>query len=390
MNLSSLPYVVHHSKPRFEKQFFFLIKEPLTVLLLVLFLLGGGWPAWAGPSEKATPASTGAYPGFKPSARQAAQLAPLMVAASRFKSLARTDFEKALLVYTREDGRKKLWALDRELWDIELSQWAWTQFFGAAVPVIGGRQGRYDLVGYYNPYSDVFLITVWQPGRTFHQIVDAQMLMGDWVRANTDELDLIPLWRRKPIHRPVALGLATARSLLAFEKVFASADRDNWRSRLPILKDEAALKQLNDPFMALMLNGQLVNVGEIVAPDPDAKTLQTCRDITAEVVKRAVDGNLEPMLFLMADTLPGTARDLKAIPPEWFAGLKTTGVLTASQGVLVFLSPTEQTTASLCLYFSTQGKRVDIRRIDLVDYRKFYSELKADPSGASGKGGRHE
>lgn len=360
------------------------------MLLLVLCLLGGGWPAWAGPGGKATPASTGAYPGFKPSAEQAAQLAPLMVSASRFKSLARTDFEKALLVYTREDGRKKLWALDRELWDIELSQWAWMQFFGAAVPVLGGRQGRCDLVGYYNPYSDVFLITVWQPGRNVHQIVDAQMLMGDWVRSDTDDLDLIPLWRREPIHRPVALGLATARSLLAFEKAFASADRDNWRSRLPILKDEAARKQLNDPVMALMLNTQLINVGAILAPERDAKTLQTCRDLTIEVVNRAVNGKLDSILFLMADTLPGTARDLKAIPPAWFSGLKTTGVLTASQGVMVFLSPTEQTTASLSLYYSTAGKRVDIRRIDLVDYRKFYSELKADPSGASGKGGRHE
>ncbi len=387
MQLPPLCFVTASTKPRFPENHFYFSKKAIVAVLLMLCLPGSGWPAMAGAK---TPATSGAYHNYKPSASQVTQLTPLMVCAARFKSLARTDFEKALLVYTRDNGRNKLWALDRELWDIELSQWAWMQFFGAAVPVLGGKQGQFDLVGFYNPYSDVFLITVWQPGRKVHQIVDAQMLMGDWVRSDTEDLDLVPLWRREPIHRPVALGLATARSLLAFEKAFASANRDNWRTRLPILKDEKALRELNDPFMALMLNQQLINVSGILAPDPDAKTLQTCRDLTIEVIKRAVDGKLEPILFLMADTLPGTARDLKAIPPEWFSGLKTTGVLTASQGVMVFLSPTEQTTASLSLYFSTAGKGVDIRRIDIVDYRKFYSELKADPSGASGKGGRHE
>ena len=370
---------------RFKPRAFLNFGHSLMATLLLLGLLCNASTAAAGPSDKPSPSSADAFHHVKPSDTDLKRLAPLMVSAARFKAMARTDFEKALLVFTRDNGRQKMWAIDKGLWTLEQSQWAWMNFFGAAVQVLGGRQGDFGLVGYYNPYCDAFLVTVWQPGPEIHQIVDAEMLMGDWVRNDNDELDPQPLWLRDKVHRPLALGLATAESLLAFERVFASASRDNWRTTLPVLTNEDALFELNYPGLVLMLNQQLISIGELIVSQNPA--LQTCRDLAAKVVSQASEGIIAQSLSMAVDTLPETVEALTSIPPAWFNSLKATGVRTAADGVMVFLSPTERTNASLCLFFKGEAKGYSLRRIDLVDYQTFYNGLKFQRHEAA-KGGR--
>jgi len=310
-----------------------------------------------------------------------------MVAADRFKRTARVDFEKSLLMFTRDQGREKMWALNEGWGPYALSQWTWMHFLGAAVQVMGGRQGDFGLVGYYNPYCDAFLITAWDQRSGLPQIVDAEMLMGDWVRNDNDILDPTPLWLREVIHRPLALGLSVAESLISFERVFDGATPSDWRTKLPILRNEEVLHNFNYPGLALMLNQHLIGINALLDADAKDPALVACRQLAARVFEEAAGGRIATSLSTATDTLPDTTTTLLGTPPDWFKELKVAAVRTGTDGVLLFFSPAGRTTASLSLYFSGTPERYTLRRVDLVDYQTFYNRLKYHQYETA-KGGR--
>jgi hypothetical protein len=313
---------------------------------------------------------------FKPGPKDLKRLTPLIVAATRFKQTARIDYVKAQLAHALPSGRVCLTAIDKALWDAQQSQFAWMVFFNSAVRVYAGRQGRFPLVGYYNPYSDTMLITAWAMDRKIPFIVDADLLMGDWIRDRSADLDAIPSWLRDPMHRPVALGLSVARTLLAFERVFADSDAQNWRTALAILQQPEALADLNYPGAALMMNSHLLNVLNFSYPEPKDRAFQTCRKLTLETLQTAGRDGLDALLR-QADHTPSDMQDgLRRIPKPWFGGLKVCGALIDGEGCLVLLSPADQTSASLSLFFGVSNGQYRIKRIDYIDYRHFYNQFK--------------
>jgi hypothetical protein len=325
--------------------------------------------------------------GFKPSRDDLTVLTSLTVSVTRFKEIARTDFDKALMMFGSEEARHRLWAIDQLLWEPEQSEVAWLFFFSSAVHVVSGQTGRFPLVGFYNPFSDIFLITVWTPAQWGgHTMVDVEMLMGDWVRDDNDRLDPAPLWLRSAMHRPAALGVSVAESLLAFERVFATATPDNWRRQLAILRNEPALSGINYPGVALMLTNHLLTLSMFIDPGTQIKVFSACRQRTIETVAQAVEGKIATLLAGAENTLPATRQSLTDANPQWFKGLKVAGVVTDSEGCLVFLSPVEVITGSLALFFSHLQDRCTLQRIDYIDYQNFYNQFKF-ATHASGQGG---
>jgi hypothetical protein len=357
----------------------------LALLCMTLgFAAAKGWAA-GNPDSKASAAAE----AFKPSQEDLAGLTPLLVSAVRFRTVARTDYEKALLAFSRDKGRHKLWAIDKGFWAPEQSQWAWNIYFSSAVHILGGRRGDSGIVGFYNPYCDAFLLTVWAPSGSGYSLVDAEMVMGDWVRIDNAALDPVPLWLREKIHRPAALGLAVAESILAFERVFDGVSRDKWRSALPILQNDDALYDLNYPALAVILNQHLINVGAIADPTSKESALTACRELAQQLLEQASQGNIGPGLAKAVNTLPETAATLKALKPEWFKSLRVSGVLTDPGGTLIFLTSRDQTSAGLSLFFGGGPKEYRLQRVDLIDFQYFYNQLKFARHGAKAtKGGR--
>jgi len=74
-------------------------------------------------------------------------------------------------------------------------------------------------------------------------------------------------------------------------------------------------------------------------------------------------------------TLEHTAKRLKEISPKWFATLRVGAVLTNSKGGLVLLSPTQPTNGSLTISFKETNSKLQVKRIDLVDYQYFYEQI---------------
>lgn len=365
------------------KKFIFITLGSLMVSLIPGGLVTRGWAAGESGLKTVSPMEA-----FKPDQKNLAELTPLLVTASRFKTVAASDFEKALLMFCRAKGLQKMSAIDKGFWSGEQSQWAWNLFFSSAVHVPGGPRGDSGLVGYYNPFSDAFLLTEWASDGKIRTLVDAEMLMGDWLRNDTDVLDPVPLWLRGKVHRPVALGLAVAETVLAFERVFAAAPRGKWRARLPILQNDGALYDINYPALAVMLNNHLINVGAIADRETKDSALTVCRDQAGKVIEQASRGNVDTVFSKAANTLPETSAALKGIRPEWFTRLRVSGVLTDPEGTLILLTPRYDANPALSLFFAGDPKGHALERADLIDYQTFYNQLKfARHAAGAGKGG---
>ncbi len=302
-------------------------------------------------------------------------LTSLSVSASYFKQTAVTDYAKAIITMSTEQGMEKLHHIDTAIWKETQSQIGWALFFNSAVKVYAGGNVKAPIIGYYNPYNDIFLITAWSEDEGIYKIADAELLMGDFIRNENDTLDVIPFWLRGKIHRPEALGRSVALSLLAFEKVFNETTSDTWRKRLPVLTNQDSLNEINYSLAALRLNDHLINIISFSYAKTNNRQLESCKAATIEAINIASNGNIDKILDAADGTLEHTAKRLKEISPKWFATLRVGAVLTNSKGGLVLLSPTQPTNGSLTISFKETNSKLQVKRIDLVDYQYFYEQI---------------
>lgn len=315
------------------------------------------------------------------------EMALLITSVASFKETARTDYATALLAFSKERGMEQLHEIDKLLWEASQAQLGWMFFFNGAVVAYAGIEEKSPVIGFYNPYSDTFLITVWARDETTYKVVDAEMLMGDWIRSDNKDLDMMPLWLRGTMHRPVTVGLSVAKTLLSFEKVFAASTLKNWRRKLPILNDQDILDEINTPSIVIMMNSSLLNLLRFASPEADEDLLKACKLRTFEVMNLAGENNLDVLFSVADDTLPQTAQSLKTYPKEWFSSLKVVNARVGPEGCLVFLTPPQQTNRSLSLFFQgTKSIYLRPKRIDIIDYQFFYNELKRDPTKGNMEG----
>ncbi|MCP3899389.1 MAG: hypothetical protein GY707_06725, partial [Desulfobacteraceae bacterium] len=231
----------------------------------------------------------------------------LSVSASYFKQTAITDYAKAILTVSTEQGMEKLHHIDTAIWKATQSQIGWALFFNSAVKVYVGDNVKTPVVGYYNPYNDLFLITAWSENQGIYKISDAELLMGDFIRNENDTLDVIPFWLRGKMHRPEALGRSVALSLLAFEKVFNETTSDTWRTRLPALTNPDHLNGINYSLAALRLNEHLINIISFSYAKTNNDQLKNCKAATIEAINIASNGNIDKILNTADGTLESTA-----------------------------------------------------------------------------------
>jgi len=307
----------------------------------------------------------------------AKDLATLMVSVSSFKKIATTDYASALLTLSKGRGMEQLHTIDITLWDAQQAQLGWMFFFEGAIAIYAENEGKFPIVGFYNPYTDIFLITVWEKEKEIYKVVDAELLMGDWVRKDDQDFDISPAWLRGIKHRQEALGLSVAQSLLSFEKIFAGVTGQHWRTKLTILHEHDILDFINYPGATIRMNKQLLNILHFITPNSE-ENLKQCKKRTTAVMDLASQESLN-FIWDFADATPSqTIKNINSYPGEWFFSLKVANILNNSEGCLVFFTHPQQTSKSLSLFFKRTDKFLHIKRLDLIDYQYFYDEFKSN------------
>jgi len=309
--------------------------------------------------------------------------ASFIASSKKFQEIAANDYADALLTLSKNKGMEKLHSIDKTIWDVKISQVGWKLFFDSAIRIYTNKLDRYPLVAYYNPFSDTYLITVWAQNNERYKIVDAEFLMGDFVRGSSKEFDNTPFWMRAKEHNIANLGISIALSTMAFEEIFENATMENWRKKLKILNDANVLENFNYPNIAISLHGYLIIIGNFLNTIDTDPLLQECSYATENILKFLRNGTIDKILASANETPLETVKALRLISRKWVENLTVTAGL--SVGIndryecLVILTPRYESSMSMSFLFKDNPvkNQLQLNRIDLIDYQQFYNAIKA-------------
>lgn len=323
---------------------------------------------------------------FKPDKEDLAMVAKLLTAVNSFKETSFKDFQQALLMFATDDAVKKFKTLTENVWIQTTPQTGWSFFISTSVHAVGGANGKKPVVAFYNPWSDVFLITVWSTDRDIPQIIDADMLMGDWLRKNDKAVNPAPSWLRTDLFKPAALGNSVAESMVSFEQIYPAKSLSNWRKNLRILNDQKALDEINYPAIAVRLYHILKNIDNFRSAGKDDIKMESCRNVTIEAMRMAANGRIDDILRNADETLPEAKNVLKSLKPGMFRTFDAVAAMTGKDGCLVFLSSVHDASGSISLFFRGDTKKLALKRIDVIDYQGFYKNLQQTRMAAAKAG----
>lgn len=311
------------------------------------------------------------------SPQPAANAESIAAAVIRFRQLALIDAPQAIEAFCTPEARMHFGRFDKRVLAELEPETAWSYFFstGITAAAAGPRQA---VVGFYNPWCDAVLLTYWQQGGRFAQIIDAELVAGDWLRTRgAFSSPPMPGWVRAGGYLPATLAKTVAETACAVETTFAGATPEDWRSKLPGLDDMKFIQQVDDPYVALLLIDVLQKVEKFYGPrrDEDAR-LTSLRRQTAEALKLAAAGKIDELLA-RTKTPPPVAEILKATPAEAFASLLVVDYLIAEDASIVFLAPQENPDYCLCLVMAGQ-KLGEATTIELIAYDAVVTKWKQE------------
>lgn len=370
----------------------------LTAVLAGLFIMASAVAPVSDTASLAavTSSAVNKAENAPPLAREQERLEYLFGAASNFKKISMDDYRRALSVYASSAAVERFSELNRRFWDVVDPQTGWAYFFSASVTAFGGVDGEKPLAAFYNPWCDLYLVTVWElrDGAAF--IKDVEMLMGDFVRnKGKAPFDIVPMWLRADLFKPESVGAVTARSILKFEEAFApQGDFGDWRAVLPGLRDRKALEKINYGGARLLLLQNLRNISQYSAPSPgENKRLSILRETANKGLGLASAGKMKTLLATADQTMKEARQKLLEIPPEWFRSLAPVAYYAGGDGGFVFMVPASG--AGYCVSFMIKDPKGEkfgqsasgvIKRIDIVVYASVYERMYLDSGGTMTSG----
>jgi len=313
------------------------------------------------------------------------QLETVLAAATDFRQIAIEDYQEALLTYGSQKAIRKFEQLDSYFWTVMPPKAGWSYFMSVSVYALGDINGRHPLVAFYNPWCDLYLITAWELSDTSVHLVDAEMLMGDFIRkSGVEPFDLIPAWVRTDTFKAVSPGLNAADAILAFEALFPPARNGDWRTKLPALIDKQFLEHINYFGARILLLQNLLNMAQFRSPQKkEEPALTLLRNATEKGLKLAARGKLKQLFKSANETIPKAKKALESIPPKTYDSLTPVAYYLGRNGGFVFM--VSKASAGFFISFMVQnvtnrapmaqGEKGTIKRIDVITYPGMYQYL---------------
>lgn len=306
----------------------------------------------------------------------------ILQGALAFQHAALKDHHQALEQFAAGSAREKFQSFDQKIWNFTDPRIGWSYFMNVAVVTPGNMASNTPVIAFYNPWSDVFLLTAWDLDKSGPKIVDAEMLMGDFVRnKGTPPFQPSPAWLRSRNFKPLAVGEATAGAIRAFESAFSKPTAANWRKAIPNLDDAQLVTDLNYAGASLLMNTNFVEIDEVrnTQPDEDPR-MAPMRTASVKALAAARSGKIQEVLNSASETIPAVRDALAEMPPKSFGSLRASSYLLGNESSLVFLVPTEGSGFFVSFLFKGKSKKLKLARIDLVDYARMYALTPAPES----------
>ncbi|MEX0614261.1 MAG: carbohydrate binding domain-containing protein [Pirellulales bacterium] len=296
-------------------------------------------------------------------------------AAALFRQAALADYRHALAEFASRDVLDKFRQLDENVWVDVDPRIGWSYFVNVSIVTLAGAESQRPLVAFYNPWCDVFLITAWQLPGNEPRIVDAELVMGDWVRTpGRFPSQPVPQWLRGSFYKPAALGLSAAESVAAFQSVFADSDGSSWRRRLPGIDDEETRVDFNYTGVALLFADGIDRVDAFrQATQGEDPRLPALREQTRKALELAASGKINQALATVPQVSAEVRQALEATRPESFTTLAVVSTVLTNDQAVVFLAPAFNADLCLVLVFENGSGGLALRRIEMVCFEAIYN-----------------
>ncbi|MCZ7650350.1 MAG: hypothetical protein M5U13_03950 [Thermoanaerobaculia bacterium] len=308
-------------------------------------------------------------------------------AAAMLRALALDDFSPALERFATPEARAAVRGWEGELWLTVPPRAGWSFFFGTSVWTATGLDSAAPRVGFYHPWSDVWLLTEWSVGGEEPRLTGAEILMGDWLREEAT-FEPVPAWQRGGAFAPAALALATAAALRAFELESEAAG-----AGVPMGPREPEAAAGLRSGAALLLAASLRGVRELAVPRPGEPVRLTALRAAATATLAEVRAGGLARLAMLAEaapeTLPATRRAIAELPAPPAVARRLVPVHSVAAGAarsFVLAGDPADGDLLLSLLYDELGAAPRLVRVDLVTYSGAYRALFPPPAqGGSGE-----
>jgi hypothetical protein len=279
------------------------------------------------------------------------------------------QFADPLVMQHVDEFNQRIWQNDADV--------GWSYFFSLAMFDIGRPTTDNPLVGFYHPWSDVWLFTEWQV-RPTAKIVGIEMLCGEHVRQRGKlpfdaRSDFRVDWLRREGFRVEQLSRAVVGNLREFQQVaYAKA---SWRDALQLNDRTFESQELNDWVVSLRLSQAWLRAGETALgsevfddANPMPPVLGQLISAYGGFLDAGTAGNIGLLIDRAGNTHPATAETIRQLPRNAFERFNPVFWLADDQSAQVYLVPDRNPDYCLALTYAqtTDGLRLD--RIDFVHF----------------------
>lgn len=289
-------------------------------------------------------------------------------AADDFRILGTDNFYQGLKKYGGETATVRFFAINDELWPFVDETLGWAYFFNSCTIVAPPPQGSWSPVGFYHPYSDVMLVTMWSVEKDRGpRIEDVEVFMGDFLRRRGEApFSAERPWMKTDAYRPVAMLQSANDTIGAFESAFSgsSAQSDRWRREIPGAADEPLLGD-NLTGAAMLLTK---NFSELRAYGRQGREDPALSDVRAQVQRFIHNRGLVDL----PDAT--TARRIQELPEDEWKALRVASYTSSKTRRLVTLAIASSPDRFISLRFEVHGRTVTLERADLLSYSAFISK----------------
>lgn len=311
--------------------------------------------------KQAGDGAPGCSRGGKP---QLTEVGRALVATWEFRAVARRSYAKALQTFVDDATRRSLVALEADVWPATDASVGWAQLLESSVVCAGEASGDRVPIAFYHPWSDVFLVLVWQLDGADPRIVDAEVLIGDFVRqGDAAGWRAVRSWTERRVYAPYAVGLATAESVAAFEAAFAARRGAlDLRVRLPKLKDPAFTEALH-----VAAGKQLIDTSAELAPLLTAED-GVLRGKLATLMRGVGRGDSAAVVAEAKETPVAAAPAIASMRLDDWRRMQPVALVAHGEASLLMLSDTGGPDHFLTLKLVRYGAEVRLARVDLMSF----------------------
>ncbi len=306
--------------------------------------------------------------------KAAADLKLLWTSVIEFRNACTMQGSSAFRDYASATLAPRIDKLGQQAWGKQVDL-GWSYFFSRALFSLGRPTAQKPVVGFYHPWSDVWILTEWQVAGGKARIIDLELMTGEWLRRRGEPpFDLRPEWLRRDGNRIEQLVRATTDNMRDFEA--ATTVATPWKQTLKLADRDAELTDLDHAAAAMQLIDSLARVFELDSPQPKEPVVKAMQQQIAEFRTRGANGQIGELLARANLTEPDMAGIIRGIRPVDFPEFQPQYWMADKTQALVFLVPDKNPDFFLALTFSREADDLRLTRMDLFHFPTMFEVLK--------------